>query len=157
MTTKLKVTADEAKELVRQYDPRKDPRVWEHVCGVLRQGLRDQIELARGYAHDGRSIQELKLRLEKEVSDRLQQGEAAFQTAAEQFARNAEEAVYETIMDDRMEAIARGNREMEQARAEAARMNTERDRQQREARYQEDLKEAEARRNGTLPAKPCHL
>jgi hypothetical protein len=78
------------------------------------------------------------------------QEEGEFKTAAEKFERNAHEAVYNTIMDERIESISRGNQELEKARGEAARMNAEADRKRREERYQADLQEAERRRNGGI-------
>jgi hypothetical protein len=108
------------------------------------------VELADGYRQDGRTIGELKIRLQTEMQNRLIQEEGEFKTAAVKFERDAHEAVYNTVMDDRMAAIAAGNLELEKARAEAAERNRREDEKRREARYQADLAEAERRRNGGI-------
>jgi hypothetical protein len=150
MSTKLKVQASDVPELVRQYDPRQDPRVWQAMSRMWRIVAEGFVELADGYRQDGRTIGELKIRLQKELQDRLIQEEGEFKTAAEKFERNAHEAVYNTVMDERIESISRGNQELEKARGEAARMNAEADRKRREERYQAEIAEAERRRNGGI-------
>ena len=152
--SKLKVSASEVPGLVAQYNPRNDPRVWESMARLWQGVAADFIDVAAGYCHDGRPLSELLHRLRTEMKNRLEQQESEFKTAVEKFERNAHEAVYNQIVDERVEAITAGNRELEQARAEAVGRAQAADAKRREDRYQADLKEAERRRAGgvTNPA-----
>ena len=150
MSTKLKVQASDVPELVKAYDPRQDPRVWQAMSRMWRIVAEGFVELADGYHQDGRTIGELKIRLQTEMQNRLIQEEGEFKTAAVKFERDAHEAAYNSVVDSRVEAIQKANEEMNAEMAKARGLNEAADRKRREARYAADLAEAERRRNGGI-------
>jgi hypothetical protein len=152
-----KLTRDEAKADVANYDPKLDYRFWKEMTKYWRDTAIQFQSIAAGLARDGKSADNIAHRLMREMADRKQHEETALQSAIEKFAKNADDLVEQTRLTARQEAIAGHQDVTDRMIAKSQAENEERMRKHREEIYQRDIAEAERKRNGGAEKVPSYL
>ncbi|HBC61442.1 MAG TPA: hypothetical protein DC058_09510 [Planctomycetaceae bacterium] len=146
-----------AKIAVQAYDPSEDPRLWRAVAGMWRAVCSEFVDVACGYASDGRPASEIAARLQKELADRLQQESNAAGEFREQFRRTAAEWVVRRRSDVVTADMHRQMMELHREREAAAERAVEQDRQNRERQAAELEAKAAELRGGRPSMKSSYL
>jgi hypothetical protein len=137
-----------AKIAVQAYDPSEDPRLWKAMSDMWKSVCVEFVDVACGYAGDGRPANEIAARLQKELADRIAQENSSFAEFKQQFQRTAAEWLVrrrsDVVTADMRQQMMELDRERQAAVARAA----ERDRESRERQAAELERQAAELRSG---------
>ena len=111
---------------------------------------------SRELTRDGKASQ-VAIRLTAELQGRIVQEEGQKKSAIEQFANTAHNLVIDSKFAAYHDAVHQQNVETNAELAKIRSENEARLKAQRDAQYEQDLKDAELRRQGKLPVKPAYM